>query len=179
MLDKNQKNAVTDSNISAGEKIHIGDIHYHSGNRITFRKVFLFLIPSLLVTAGAILWVGKSEKPTPPSEKPMESYQQKQIINSDHKSKEKSNKKKSPTCLSGTVTDEQGNPLVGVLVTVSGYDIQKITNEGGSFKLDLPDIPSSKQVLVIYSKEHYQSGKDFYFEFPKRDIYKQLKRLNQ
>lgn len=62
--------------------------------------------------------------------------------------------------ITGTVTDEKGEPLVGVSIAIKGTTKGSVTNEKGQFTINLPD---SYNVLVFsyigYKKQEIQVGK--------------------
>ncbi|GAB4425811.1 MAG: hypothetical protein OHK0039_43620 [Bacteroidia bacterium] len=50
--------------------------------------------------------------------------------------------------ITGTVRDDEGNPLVGATVRVQGYNVGAITDEAGNFAIDAPD--EATTLLVSY-----------------------------
>lgn len=53
------------------------------------------------------------------------------------------------TSVSGSVTDEQGNPLAGVTVTIPGTITGTITGESGNFSISLPDNVQSLNFSLV------------------------------
>jgi hypothetical protein len=61
----------------------------------------------------------------------------------------KSDKKLSPTVVSGKVTEKTtGKAIEGAFVIVKGTNVGSVTNESGTFRIDLP---AETKELVIFS----------------------------
>jgi len=58
--------------------------------------------------------------------------------------------------LSGVIFDERGNPLSGVKVMIEGFDIEKITNDRGSFSFEI-EAEKEKSVKLIVQKQGFET----------------------
>jgi len=64
--------------------------------------------------------------------------------------------KKIEQPLSGVILDEQGNPLSGVKVMIEGFDMEKITNDIGSFSFEI-EAEKEKSVKLIVQKQGFKT----------------------
>ena len=70
----------------------------------------------------------------------------------------------APIRVSGTVTDENNEPLIGVYVRVKGGDASAITDVDGHFYLTVPDRNSVMQFSYVgFKKQEITVGKDISF----------------
>ena len=70
----------------------------------------------------------------------------------------------APIKISGTVTDENNDPLIGVYVRVKGGEASAITDVDGHFYLTVPDRSSVMQFSYVgFKKQEITVGKDINF----------------
>jgi TonB-linked SusC/RagA family outer membrane protein len=54
-----------------------------------------------------------------------------------------------PRAITGTITDENGNPIIGATIVVKGTTVGTISNEDGVFQMDIPDNAESLQFSFV------------------------------
>jgi TonB-linked SusC/RagA family outer membrane protein len=57
----------------------------------------------------------------------------------------------NPTSIKGTIRDTDGEPLPGVVVQVKNEQIGTTSGIDGNFKLEIPEQPAKKQIILLFS----------------------------
>lgn len=84
----------------------------------------------------------------------------------------------APIRVSGTVTDENNEPLIGVYVRLKGGDASAITDVDGHFYLTVPDRNSVMQFSYVgFKKQEITVGKDISFNVVMKEDKNELQEL--
>ena len=84
----------------------------------------------------------------------------------------------APIRVSGTVTDENNEPLIGVYVRVKGGDASAITDVDGHFYLDVPGRNSVMQFSYVgFKKQEITVGKEISFNVVMKEDKNELQEL--